>query len=109
MTDSLHLKTCEPCLDGDLALTKAAYSSLLLQLHHDWRIIDEHHLTRRFIFKNFVDALAFVNKVGEIAEVNQHHPNITFTWGKVDIVIYTHKINGLRQADFVLAAKIDKL
>ena len=109
MIQALHLQMCAPCLDGDTPLKESEATHLQGHLHKDWEIIDNHHLTRHFIFKDFAEALTFVNKVGEIAEVNQHHPNISFTWGKVDIAIYTHKINGLRQADFVLAAKIDRI
>ena len=75
----------------------------------DWDVVGEHHLSRTFRFPNFVDALAFVNRVGALAEEEGHHPDICFTWGRVRIEIHTHKIDGLTASDFILAAKIDRL
>jgi len=75
----------------------------------EWQVIDEHHLQRTFGFKDFRQALDFVNRIGELAEAQGHHPDICFGWGKADISIWTHKINGLTESDFVLAAKIDRL
>jgi 4a-hydroxytetrahydrobiopterin dehydratase len=66
-------------------------------------------VTRTFKFSDFVQALAFVNTVGAIAEEQGHHPDILLTWGKVEVTMWTHKINGLTESDFILAAKIDKL
>jgi len=74
-----------------------------------WQVVSEHHLLRSFSFPDFRHALAFVNRVGELAEQQGHHPDICFTWGKADVKIFTHKINGLSESDFVLAAKIDRL
>ena len=74
-----------------------------------WNVVEEHHLLKSFKFPDFRNALEFVNRVGAIAEEQGHHPVITFTWGKVEITIYTHKINGLTESDFILAAKIDTL
>lgn len=74
-----------------------------------WEVVNEHHLKKLYKFPNFVTALAFVNRVGELAEKIGHHPDITLTWGKAGIEIWTHKIDGLTESDFVLAAKIDKL
>jgi len=75
----------------------------------DWQVIDQHHLQRTYKFDDFREALAFVNRIGELAEEQGHHPDICFGWGKADISIWTHKINGLTESDFVLAAKIDRL
>lgn len=72
-------------------------------------MVDGHHVEREFSFPNFVQALAFTNKVGELAETEGHHPDIYLAWGKVGIKIWTHKIDGLTESDFVLAAKIDRL
>jgi len=72
-------------------------------------VVGEHHLEKEYQFKNFAQALAFTNKVGELAEAQGHHPDIYLAWGKVKITIWTHKINGLTESDFVLAAKADKL
>lgn len=74
-----------------------------------WKIVDEHHLEKTFTFPDFKRALAFTNQVGDLAEQQGHHPDIHLAWGKVTITIWTHKINGLTESDFVLAAKIDRL
>ena len=72
-------------------------------------MVAEHHLQKEYKFKDFREALAFTNKVGALAEVQGHHPDIYLTWGKVKLTIWTHKIDGLTESDFVLAAKADKL
>jgi 4a-hydroxytetrahydrobiopterin dehydratase len=72
-------------------------------------VINEHHLERTFTFPNFKTALAFTDRVGELAEQQGHHPDIHLAWGKVTVTIWTHKIDGLTESDFVLAAKIDRL
>ncbi|MGH3090581.1 MAG: 4a-hydroxytetrahydrobiopterin dehydratase [Rubrobacteraceae bacterium] len=72
-------------------------------------MVDEHHLTRKFEFGNFREALEFVNKVGELAEEQGHHPDIAFGWGKARLTVFTHKIDGLTESDFVFAAKVDRL
>ena len=74
-----------------------------------WNVIEEHHITKTFTFPNFREALRFVNRVGELAEEQGHHPDISLAWGKVGITSWTHKINGLTESDFILAAKINKL
>jgi 4a-hydroxytetrahydrobiopterin dehydratase len=81
----------------------------LLNQLHGWEVIDNHHLHKNYSFPDFITALAFVNSVGDIAEDEGHHPDIHLTWGKVGVQIYTHKINGLTESDFILAAKIDGL
>ena len=78
------------------------------QLSSDWRVVDGHHLERTFLFDDFAGALAFTNQVGAIAEQQGHHPDIGLGWGRVVVTIWTHKIDGLTRADFVLAAKIDE-
>ena len=102
-------KKCVPCQTGAEAFDRATSENSLKELK-DWKL-DENSkwLSKEFKFKNFVLALEFVNKVGAVAEVEQHHPNIDFTWGLVKISIQTHKINGLGENDFILAAKIDQL
>jgi 4a-hydroxytetrahydrobiopterin dehydratase len=74
-----------------------------------WQVAGEHHLQREFNFKDFRDALTFTNRVGELAEEQGHHPDIFLTWGKAKVTIWTHKIDGLTESDFILAAKIDSL
>jgi 4a-hydroxytetrahydrobiopterin dehydratase len=81
----------------------------ILQQVPQWKAIDEHHITRTFTFPDFKQALDFVNRVGEIAEQQGHHPDILLTWGKAGSTLWTHKIDGLTQSDFIMAAKIDKV
>jgi 4a-hydroxytetrahydrobiopterin dehydratase len=104
----LASKSCVPCRGGVPSLKGKELEDLQKQVP-EWGVIQEHHLRRVFTFPDFVSALAFVNKVGEIAEKEGHHPDIYLTWGKVEITIWTHKIDGLTESDFVLAAKIDKV
>jgi 4a-hydroxytetrahydrobiopterin dehydratase len=107
MTD-LAAKTCVPCRGGVPPLKGAELENLGRQLPA-WKIINEHHIARSFAFPDFREALAFVDKVGALAEEQGHHPDIFLAWGKAEITIWTHKIDGLTESDFVLAAKIDRL
>jgi 4a-hydroxytetrahydrobiopterin dehydratase len=75
----------------------------------EWQVVNEHHIVRQFKFPDFKQALAFVNRVGELAEAQGHHPDILLTWGKAEITLWTHKIDGLTESDFIMAAKIDRL
>jgi len=104
----LSSKQCVPCRGGVPPLTADEIKPLLNQLE-GWEVVDEHHLRKVVKTSNFREALAFVNKVGEIAEEQGHHPDICFGWGQAEITIWTHKINGLTESDFILAAKIDRL
>jgi len=74
-----------------------------------WTVENGHHLQKSYDFPDFVSALAFVNRVGALAEQEGHHPDVHLTWGKVRIQIWTHKIDGLTESDFILAAKIEEL
>ncbi len=103
----LAAKTCIPCRGGVLPLKGEELTALQQQVR-DWNLIEEHHITKTFKFPNFRGALKFVNCVGELAEEIWHHPDIFLAWGRVDITIWTHKINGLTESDFILAAKIDQ-
>lgn len=105
---SLSKKECVPCRGGVPPLKGEELERLREQVEK-WNVIEEHHLSKTFKFPNFVKALAFVNKVGAIAEEQGHHPDIFLTWGKVSITICTHKIDGLTESDFILAAKIDEI
>ncbi len=105
----LSQKKCIPCSGEISAIDKSSAEKLLSQLDN-WNLIDDAKwLEKEFKFKDFAQALEFVNKVGEVAEKENHHPNIDFTWGIVKISIQTHKINGLVESDFILAAKIDSI
>ena len=104
----LASKTCTPCQGGVPPLQGAELAALTEQLPL-WKVVNGHHIARTFTFPDFKQALAFVNKAGAIAEEQGHHPDILLTWGKAEVTTYTHKINGLTESDFILAAKIDKL
>jgi 4a-hydroxytetrahydrobiopterin dehydratase len=108
---SLAEKNCVPCRGGVPPLKGKELSDLHSQLPEaaQWSVIDEHHLTRAYKFPDFRTALAFVNRVGELAEAQGHHPDILLAWGKAEITTWTHKVNGLTESDFILAAKIDGL
>lgn len=108
MTD-LANKKCIPCTHGAKALDEEELAPLLLELGSDWQINAVGHLEKSFKFKNFKEALDFANKAGAIAENEGHHPDLHLTWGKCVIEIWTHKVNGLTESDFVLAAKIDRI
>lgn len=86
----------------------AKLDDLLEKLKNDWKIIKEHHLEKEYSFKDFKEALNFTIKVGELAENQGHHPDIFLAWGKVKLTIWTHKIDGLTESDFIFAAKADK-
>src|SRR6201990_1571932 len=105
----LAQKECVPCKGGVPALKGADLKNLSAQLSADWRVIDEHHLERAYKFENFRKALEVTNRVGELAEQQNHHPDIYLAWGKVKLTLWTHKIDGLTESDFVFAAKVDKL
>jgi len=101
--------TCKACR-GDLPVLKGEeLAAYLGQVDDAWEAVEEHHLRRAFRFPDFVTALAFVNRVGAVAEAEGHHPNITLTWGRATIEIWTHKVDGLTESDFILAAKVDTL
>jgi 4a-hydroxytetrahydrobiopterin dehydratase len=104
----LAAKTCVPCRGDTSPLKGDGLLGLAAQVP-DWEVVDEHHLGRRFRFKNFREALRFVNRVGELAEEQGHHPDVTFGWGYADVTVWTHKIDGLTESDFVFAAKVDAL
>jgi 4a-hydroxytetrahydrobiopterin dehydratase len=100
---------CEPCRGGVPPLKGEALEQLYRRLQAGWKVVDEHHLEKAYSFKDFREALAFTNRVGELAEKQGHHPDIYLAWGRVELKIWTHKIDGLTQSDFVLAAKADEI
>lgn len=99
---------CVPCKGGVPPLEGKELDDLLSALGGDWRVIEGHHLAKEYRFKNFREALGFTNAVGELAEQQGHHPDIFLAWGKVGLTIWTHKIDGLTESDFVFAAKADR-
>jgi 4a-hydroxytetrahydrobiopterin dehydratase len=109
MTETLAEKTCTPCRGGVPPLTRE--EALRLQEQSpDWELSeDAHRIQRTFRFRNFRDALAFVQEVGELAETEGHHPDINFGWGYVTVFLSTKKIKGLHENDFIMASKIDRV
>ncbi len=105
---NLSDKTCIPCRGGVPPLTEEEQVPLLAQLK-GWSVEDGHHLVRDYKFDNFVKALEWVNKAGQVAEEQGHHPEIQLGWGHAKVMIWTHKIDGLTESDFILAAKYDAL
>ncbi|MDO8482937.1 MAG: 4a-hydroxytetrahydrobiopterin dehydratase [bacterium] len=106
--DNLADKKCKPCELGVGKLSSSDVEAFMTRVPK-WSIKDNHEISRRFKFKNFAEALTFVNKVGAIAESEGHHPDIEFGWGYVKITLSTHAIGGLSENDFILAAKINAL
>jgi 4a-hydroxytetrahydrobiopterin dehydratase len=104
----LATKSCVPCRGGVPPLKGEELAALEKQVD-DWNVIEGHHLAKTFTFPDFREALKFVNRVGELAEEQGHHPDLFLAWGKVAITIWTHKVNGLTESDFIMAAKIDQL
>ena len=99
--------SCEGCVD---ALYPEQSEVLLKQLNPEWMLIDQcRMLARSFVFKDFKQALDFVNKIGEVAEAEGHHPDLTLGYGNVGVELTTHAIGGLSENDFIVAAKIDEL
>ena len=108
MTSELVEKRCVPCRGGVPPLRGDEIRLLLERLGGGWTVVSDHHLEKDYEFANFSDALAFTNAVGAIAEAEGHHPDIYLSWGKVGLKIWTHKIDGLTESDFILAAKADE-
>ena len=104
----LAQKICIPCRGGAPPLKGEELDALQEKLGNDWQIINEHHLEKEYIFTDFRQALDFTVKVGEVAENQGHHPDIYLAWGKVKLTIWTHKIDGLTESDFIFAAKADQ-
>ncbi len=105
----LAKQQCVPCRGGVPPLTGGALSALQEKLGGDWNVVEQHHLEKVYKFDDFRQALDFTVRVGEMAEQQDHHPDLYLTWGRVKITIWTHKIDGLTESDFVFAAKADAL
>jgi 4a-hydroxytetrahydrobiopterin dehydratase len=99
-------RQCVPCKGGVPPLDAEHTAPLLAQLD-GWNVVEQHHLEKQYNLKNFVEALELVNRIGAVAEQQNHHPDIMLAWGRVKVTIWTHKINGLTESDFIFAAKCD--
>jgi len=109
MARDLASMECVPCRGGVPPLTHEEIAPYLADLGNDWEVVEDHHLRKTFRFANFREALDATNRVGELAEEIGHHPDIELAWGRVGLTIWTHKIDGLNEADFVFAAKADRV
>lgn len=105
--EKLELKQCTPCKAGSPPLATGEIF-ILSQGVHGWTIVSDHHIEKEFPFRDFKAALDFVNIIGDIAEREGHHPDLTLSWGRVTARLFTHKIDGLHENDFIMAAKIDR-
>src|SRR5262245_7564797 len=103
----LASRNCIPCRGGVPKLKGGELTRLLRLLGNDWKVVKGHHLEKKYDFHNFQEALEFTVRVGDMAEQQGHHPDIHLAWGKVVLTVWTHKINGLTESDFVFAAKAD--
>ena len=99
---------CVPCRGNVPPLKGTALEDMKKQLP-GWEVVEEHHLHKVFTYPDFKHALDFVNRAGAIAEEQGHHPDILLAWGKAEVTIHTHKIDGLTESDFILAAKLDRV
>jgi len=104
----LTAKSCVPCRGGIPPLAGDEIARLRQQLGEGWEVVGQHHLEKSYGFKDFRSALDFTVKVGELAEQEGHHPDIFLAWGSVKLTIWTHKVDGLTESDFILAAKADE-
>lgn len=100
---------CVPCRVGQPPLEASAVDELAARLPAGWRVVEGHHLEKSFSFPDFRRALDFTVRVGAVAEREGHHPDVHLSWGRVTLEIWTHKIDGLTESDFILAAKVDGL
>jgi len=104
----LAKQDCVPCRGGVPPLEAGEQARLLGELGHGWTVVEGHHLEKVYSFPDFKGALAFTNAVGAIAEAQNHHPEIALGWGRVKVTVWTHKIDGLTENDFVLAARVEQ-
>jgi 4a-hydroxytetrahydrobiopterin dehydratase len=107
MTTELATKKCEPCQGGQEPLKGDALRQYEAEIDNAWQVVDEHHLERTFDFDNYDQSVEFANKVADIAKAEDHHPDILLTYDQVKVTVWTHKIGGLSENDFIFAAKVD--
>ncbi len=108
-TISLVEKKCIPCEGGVPPLANDEIEKLMKEIDENWKCLHEHHIEKVFNFPDFITALQFVNDAGDVCELEAHHADFHLSWGKVKVLIWTHKIDGLTESDFILAAKIDQI
>lgn len=108
MSCALAQRDCVPCKGGVPPLKGAELQSLHNELGADWKLAEEHHLEKNYKLKNWADAMTLANRISDLAESVNHHPDLTIGWGKVGIAIWTHKIDGLTESDFIFAAKVEE-
>ena len=108
MSTSLADQTCVPCRGGVPPMAQDRAKEFLRELDDGWLLNAEGHLEREYRLKNFAQAMAFANKVADIAEAQAHHPNLAIAWGQCKVEIWTHNIRGLTESDFYFAAKADR-
>ena len=104
----LARKECVPCQGGVPPIEDSLRQELIVKLN-GWEIVNNHHLSKTYAFSNYAEALDWVNRISQIAEQENHHPDVFLAWGQVRIDIWTHKIDNLTESDFILAAKFDSL
>ena len=107
--ESLAARDCAPCKKGTPPLAGTALEKLSDALGHGWEVPDGKRLEKKFAFQDFRQALDFTNRIGAVAEAQDHHPDIALSWGKVGVTLWTHTVNGLSENDFILAAKVESL
>ena len=107
--ENLSDMECIPCKGGVPPLSEEESGAFLSQIHEDWEVVENHHLKRTWSFPDFASALEFTNQLGEVCEQQNHHADFELGWGRVVSVIFTHKIDGLTESDFVLASKFDTI
>ncbi len=105
----LSEKKCIPCEGGIPPLSEEECESMLKMIDGNWEVISIHHLEREWSFDDFISALEFTNRLGKICEDEGHHADFEIGWGRVKVRIFTHKIDGLTESDFILASKFDKV
>jgi len=109
MSAALAEKECAECKGQTEPLPTAELGRLGREIGPEWKIIKNHHLEREYKFKDFREALNFTNRLGELAESVGHHPDIYLAWGQVKVTLWTHKVDGLTEADFIFAAKVNQV
>jgi 4a-hydroxytetrahydrobiopterin dehydratase len=107
--ESLAARDCKPVQAGAPRLGGEALENLAAALGRGWKVAEGKRLEKQFAFKDFKQALEFTNRVGAVAEAQDHHPDIALAWGKVGVTLWTHSVGGLSENDFILAAKVERL